>query len=302
MKGGNSMEEILKNEKTDICILDCTNEQINELVEFAFRLNNNIENSSQFCPKSKNYIREEFLKAISNNSIFSYWKNNEVVGVLNYYMDELRNNADCTLLIDSQQCDYKSVANLLFKKVKNLTDINTKYTFFFPKENIKCANFLESINAKREVNEYGLVLEKNHTNSDRLNFNIGELPIDYYKEFKELHNEVFPDAYISGADIIENIGRKHFIYSIVENKTLIAYSVLRLNGNTSATAEIIAVREQFRRKGYGKAVISYLIDMAFNLFKVSKVDLIVDGDNEKAIKLYLNLGFVIEHENRCYIA
>lgn len=41
--------------------------------------------------------------------------------------------------------------------------------------------------------------------------------------------------------------------------------------------------------------------MAFHFFKVSQIDLIVDADNEKAIKLYLDLGFVIEHESRCYI-
>ncbi|NLY46070.1 MAG: GNAT family N-acetyltransferase, partial [Tissierella sp.] len=150
--------------------------------------------------------------------------------------------------------------------------------------------------------EYRLIFKKNHIYNDRLNFNIGELPIDYYGKLKELHDEIFPNVYISGADIIENIGKKHFVYSIIENKTLIAYSVLRLNGNMSGTAEIIAVREEFRGRGYGKAIISYLIDKAVNLFKVSNVDLMVDGDNEKAIKLYLDLGFVIEHENRCYIA
>ncbi|NLY46150.1 MAG: hypothetical protein GX053_09215, partial [Tissierella sp.] len=154
------MDGVLKNRKEDIYILDCIKEQIDELVEFAFRLNNNIENSSQFCPRSKNYIREEFLKGISNSSIFSCWKNNKLVGVINYYMDELRNNADCTLLIDSQQCDYNLAANLLFGKVKDLNDVKIKYTFFFPKENIRCANFLESINAKREVNEYRLIFKK----------------------------------------------------------------------------------------------------------------------------------------------
>lgn len=299
MEGGKSMREVLKN---NICILDCTEEHLDELIEFAFKLNNNIESSSNFCAKSKSYIKKDFLNGISNNSIFAFYKDNEIIGILNYYMDELRNNADCTLLIDSQKCDYNLVANLLFKKIKSLNDTNTKYTFFFPKENIECANFLESINANREVNEYGLRLDKGYANIDKVNLDIGKLPTDYYEELKELHNEVFPDVYISGTDIIENIGKKHFVYSLIEDKTLIAYSVLRPNGDMSATAEIIAVRESFRGKGYGKAIISYLINMAFNSFKVSQVDLIVDGDNETAIKLYLDLGFVIENENRCYIA
>lgn len=293
--------EGIKNERMNLYTVDCTDEHINELVEFAFRLNNNLENSSQFCPKSESYIRKEFLEGISNNRIFSCYKDNEIIGIINYYLDEIRNNADCTLLIDSKKYDYYSVANLLFKKMKKLNDINTKYTFFFPKENIECANFLESINAKREVNEYGLILENNHVNSSILNPNIKELPIDFYEDLKELHNDIFPDVYIFGADIINNIGKKHFVYSIIKDHTLIAYGVLRPNDNMSATTEIIAVRESYRGKGYGKAIISYLIDRAFNSLKVSQVDLIVDGDNEKAIKLYLDLGFVIEHENRCYI-
>ena len=78
------------------------------------------------------------------------------------------------------------------------------------------------------------------------------------------------------------------------------YSVTR-HGDTFSIDYLIG-NEAYLGKGYGKAIISHLINMAFNSLEVSKVDLIVEGDNEAAIKLYLDLGFVIENENRCYIA
>lgn len=296
------MKENIKIRNDDLCVSICTIEHIEEIIEFIYRLNNRVESASNFCPKSKEYIKEEILNGINDNSFFIYWENNKVLGTINYYLDEVRNNADCTLLIDSKICDYNAVANILFKKVKDINNIDTKYTFFFPKENIDCSNFLESINAKREVNEYGLIMNKDGIKNEKFKSNVNELPIDYYEQFKNLHNEIFPDVYISGTNIVESIGNKYYVYSIVEDNTLIAYSVLRLNGDKSATAEVIGVRESFRGKGYGKTVINYLIEKAFNSFGISQIDLIVDADNEKAIKLYLDLGFAIEHENRCYTA
>lgn len=296
------MEKNIKLRNDDYHISNCSIENMEEIIEFIYTLNNRVESSSNFCPRSKEYIKKEILNGITDNSIFICWEKNKVLGIINYYLDEIRNNADCTLLIDSQSCDYNVVADILFKKVKNINNIDTKFTFFFPKENINCSKFLESINAKREVNEYGLIMNKDDVKSKKTKFNVGELSIDYYEQFKNIHNQIFPDVYISGTDIISDTGNKYYVYSIVEDEDLIAYSVLRLNGEKSATAEVIAVREDFRGKGYGKAVINYLIDKAFNYFNISKIDLIVDADNEKAIKLYLDLGFSIEHENRCYIA
>jgi RimJ/RimL family protein N-acetyltransferase len=58
----------------------------------------------------------------------------------------------------------------------------------------------------------------------------------------------------------------------------------------------ITVLKGYWGKGIGKAMINYLIDWARNLGTVRKIDLKVRSDNNRAIKLYKNMGFIVEGE------
>lgn len=284
----------------DVIVSACTIEQIDEIVDFAFRLNNEIQNSSTFCPKLKKSIQEEFLQSIANKSIFALWQNNNVIAVINYYLDESRNNADCNLLIDAQVVDYNFAANNLLRKIRMLNQDDTSYKFFFPKENQNCTLFLKSIQARRGVNEYQLMLNRDMFLNIEPRFYAFDLPIQYFPDFLELYDEIFPNSYVSAEEILKGLGTRHFVFSIIEQECLIAISVLRLNENSTATAELIGVRHNHRGKGFGKSILSYLIRKAFNSMKVSKIDLIVDSDNQNAIELYLKLGFTLQQENCCY--
>ncbi|MFW6172650.1 MAG: GNAT family N-acetyltransferase [Elusimicrobiota bacterium] len=58
----------------------------------------------------------------------------------------------------------------------------------------------------------------------------------------------------------------------------------------------ITVLKEYWGLGIGKAMINYLIDWAKNSGTIRKIDLKVRSDNERAITLYKNLGFVPEGE------
>jgi RimJ/RimL family protein N-acetyltransferase len=58
----------------------------------------------------------------------------------------------------------------------------------------------------------------------------------------------------------------------------------------------ITVLKEYWGKGIGKAMINYLIDWARNLGTIRKIDLKVRSDNNRAIKLYKNMGFIVEGE------
>lgn len=237
----------------DISVSYCTQQQLEKLTEFAYLLNNDIEHSSTFCSKSKGAIKEELLGGISRNCVLACWNDDEIVGVFHCYIDKARNNADCNMLIDSRKGDYNAVARLLFEEFRTSNDIHMKYTFFFPKENVECVSFLDSIHASRQVNEYHLILKKKKHNSKVLTMNITELPTDCYLSFMGLHDSIFPGVYVSGADVIKDIRKNRFVYSLIESGILIAYSVLRLNRDGSATLVIL-----IELKGKTTPVINHL--------------------------------------------
>jgi hypothetical protein len=189
-------------EKEEYLIQYCTDQQIEELTEFAFQMNSRKKHGSTFCSHNKKAIREDFMEGISGHRMLSCQYQEKVIGILNCYIDEPKNNADCTVLIDSAKCDYNSNAKMLFEKLKASNKPDLKYTFFFPQENKKCADFLESVGAAREVNEYELVLDTGHVKAGKVNQNITELPTQYYDDFVKLHDTIFPGVYISGADVI----------------------------------------------------------------------------------------------------
>lgn len=56
----------------------------------------------------------------------------------------------------------------------------------------------------------------------------------------------------------------------------------------------IAVHEGYQRKGFGKALLEYLIDWARSNPRIEKVMLHVRSSNVNAISLYEKLGFVVE--------
>lgn len=126
------------------------------------------------------------------------------------------------------------------------------------------------------------------------------LPGERYAEYIALHDSIFPDIYISGQDVIADVGKNHHVFVLLEEERIAAFSVLCTHGNRRATAELIGVKEDKRGQGYGRAVLSYLAFWAFGLMGMEALDLIVDSGNEKALRLYLDFGFQMECENRCY--
>ncbi|MDO4700486.1 MAG: GNAT family N-acetyltransferase [Moraxella sp.] len=56
------------------------------------------------------------------------------------------------------------------------------------------------------------------------------------------------------------------------------------------------VKSGLHGKGIGSALMATIIDLADNWLNLTRLELTVYTDNEKAIKLYQNFGFVIEGE------
>lgn len=63
----------------------------------------------------------------------------------------------------------------------------------------------------------------------------------------------------------------------------------------------IAVRDDWRSRGVGSALMHAALDLADNWLNLLRIELNVWMDNEVAIALYTKFGFVIEGTHRCYV-
>ena len=268
------------------------------LTDFVYRIN--ASEGSAYCSNKREVIRQELIENAQNGFLAVCGEMPDALtGAAFCFYSEEHRTADFSLLI-APEADYSQTAGGLFAAIREKLPKGTQCNFFFPKQNQRCAAFLEALGAKREVNEYGLLLLRGQEKSLAATENVAELAREDAAEFAALHDAVFPEVYISGKEILAAIGKDRKVYVLKKDGKLLAYGVLLQRSETRSASEIVGVREGYRHQGYGRCVLSELIRRAFADEKTEKLDLIVDCDNENALKLYFDLGFETEFENCSY--
>lgn len=276
----------------------CGPADLDAAAEFACRCNQNPALGSAFCPQSRSAIVQDFAQGVEAGQCLLYWQGDQVRGVLNSYTDWEKGNTDCTLMADVPE--YAAVGRALLARLREKLPAAMRYTFFFPRENAACAGLLEELGARREVQEYQLLLDRDRFQPRPSPWAAQPLGEALWPELAALHDQVFPQVYVSGRDLLKTLGRSRRAFGVMDDGALLAYGVLRDNSMDRGTAELIGVRAGCRGRGLGTAVLCRLLQEAFGPLGLKQMDLIVDGDNETAIGLYLGLGFQVEQVNCCY--
>lgn len=275
--------------------VNCDETLVRFAAEFAAKLNGSPDTASMFCPSKYDDIVSDMQA--SGNLTVGRDENRKICAVCWMFYDPERKNADVNLFAG------ESLAGEIFAAARKAGDFapDTHFTFCFPKQNVALADFLEKSGARANTDEYGLLLvrgnERNIGDSDR----ISPIKPTEFAGFERLHDSIFPELYITGKGITDSIGKNKEIFVMTEDGGISAYSVLERTSDPSlAVAGIIGVKEGMRHRGRGRAVLGHLIKAAFSDDRVNRLRLIVDCDNFNALKLYFDLGFEIEFENRCY--
>lgn len=274
-------------------------QELDTLAEFAAVLNGSPATGSAFCCARPGQIRADFAENMLTS--LATWQDGQPVGLLSCYYDREKSGADCTLLI-APDADYAKTAAALFARMRDMVGRKVKYTFYFPAENAAQAAFLKALGARRQVNEYLLGAEKETFTPPPSPWGVRPLERGEEEAFAALHDEVFPNLYANGQDLLNARGKGRFVF-VTDEAGPNAYGVLLVReGDACAVAEIIGVREGFRGQGRGRAILAALAQQAFETFGAGRVELIVDSDNRKALSLYTAAGFELKQENYCYIA
>lgn len=281
-------------------IKKCTLNDLKPLTELAYKLNNEECHNSAFCSLTYESIEKEFKFILSEDAAHSIFDiEDKLIGMLGLFMGEEGDRIDC--IGPFTDYDYDTISLQLFQTAwESFTDSCT-FVFYFNSKNEECLRLMQTIEATNNGNEMRLCLDrKEFKECDGLS-KVIPLPESLKEDFIKLHDKVFPDIYISGKGIINTLGNGREVYCIINDEILVAYGILETftSGNT-VFAEIIAVDENNRRKGYGRAIVNELIKQGFKNSLITNVDLIVDNVNSNAISLYTSFGFKVKVENLHY--
>jgi ribosomal protein S18 acetylase RimI-like enzyme len=191
---------------------------------------------------------------------------------LAYYrtlISSLTDNSLITYESEDNEINIEILSGLGFKRDKGFVELEKQC---FEQYNIiKPNNITFSIVEKDEDEKERCTLQNEiFKNNDRIPINIEDI---YYDEAQEYYFD-------KGAIFIE-----------LDNRP-IGYGQIIVEDNM-ATLVNFGIIERFRKEGYGKLLLSYLINIAVgNDF--SKVSLKVDYNNKNALELYRSLGFNIK--------
>ncbi len=118
------------------------------------------------------------------------------------------------------------------------------------------------------------------------------LATDLHPAFIALHESIFPRAYFTGAEILEQLGERNQVFSATEQGELAGYIYARVEPEAdNGYIDFVGVTESARRRGIGRMLTIAAARWLFTLPDVKEVTLTVNAANAGAIALYQSLGF-----------
>ena len=122
--------------------------------------------------------------------------------------------------------------------------------------------------------------------------NVEEALPQVFEPFIALHNRVFPNTYYEGNEIIERLSDTNKLFVSMKNDKLEGYVYVEVNPEfQEANIEFIATAENSRRKGVGECLLQAAIQYIFSFQGMREIELCLNTNNDRAMKLYKKVGF-----------
>lgn len=269
---------------------------LNKAVEFAFHLNKDLVNHSSYLSTNLERLKLDFKESIMNERLALALDQKQIIGLMDSYPIQHLSRVDISVLVDHQY-PYDEIAEMLFLMQRQKSIPFTSYSFFFSKENQRLYSYLTSIDAKKEVSEYGLLYQL--TNQlDGSDYQV--LQKEDYPQWIVIFQEIFPDVYKSPEMILKDLGSRSDVIVFKNEDRIVGFCVLELN-SSNVVIEMLGVKKEFRRKGIARVLLNQAKAYVFQHSLPREIKLIVDTDNLRALNLYFDEGFKVEFENEHFL-
>jgi len=202
------------------------------------------------------------INVIETNNLVCYYKT---------LLSPLTNNSLITYECEDNEINIEILSKLGFKRSKGFMELEKECTEYLITTVPKNITF-SIVKKDKDEKERCLLQNEIFKNDDRIPINLDDI---YYDEAQEYYLD-------KGAIFIE-----------LDNVP-IGYGQIIIEDKRAVIVNF-GIIEKYRKEGYGKVFLSYLLNRAIDN-DFSKVSLKVDCKNDVAYKLYLSLGFKIKRE------
>lgn len=290
-------------------ILEQANMKLRELSSFLARLNGIRHHHVGYCGEQEGEIYSTLQTEFTENGELSSQKftviydQDQIVGALGFDVDEEERSAELWgPFIDAEGEQWNRLAEQLWDAgTSKLEGCVNRYYGFYNVDHQSAVRFMEDKGGRKSGEHHVLRLRKSALLTDGLS-GLQDFTPEYADEFVKLHGTNFPNTYLSAQDIMQQLDADHRLFMLTEQGQLVGYVYVEGEPEfKEGSIEYIAVSENFRGKGYGRALLDQALHYLFHIVQLEDISLCVDQRNEGAIQLYQRAGFDAVHKLAAYV-
>ncbi|WP_096155333.1 GNAT family N-acetyltransferase [Bacillus sp. FJAT-45066] len=239
----------------------------------------------------ENALLNDFSDIPFHKSFVMAYEDNQLVGVLGFDVDLENEQAEAwgPFVVHSKS---GKISDLMWDSILKIVPREVKTLSFFVNEsNRNCIGFA----VKQSAEEKGLHSILTITKEQLAEQYIGgmkEMADQERMAVVDLHNEIFPNSYLSGKRMIDNVNELNKLFVCKKEGEFAGYIYVEANPEFGdASIEFFAVSPAYRGKGIGKALLLHGVSWLLSFDSINKIQLCVNAKSEQAIRLYKKIGF-----------
>ncbi len=269
--------------------------KIEEVAAFIANMNKDATHHVGYCGDEKEELLQTIIHDFSDigweQSFVATYENNNLIGVLGFDVDEVKKCSEIwgPFILSA---NWEEVALHMWKELIEKVPFHIeKFYGFYHVENNNCARLMKELYAK-EQDRHSIFSLSHSIVEERSICNVEEALPKVFEQFISLHNNTFPNTYYEGNEIIERLSDTNKLFVSMKNDKLEGYVYVEVNPEfQEANIEFIATAENSRRKGVGERLLQAAIQYIFSFHGMREIELCLNTNNDRAMKLYKKVGF-----------
>lgn len=277
-------EELTRDNYAEACYVTVTSDD-EKYAAFARKINADKDYSQPLL--DSNLIEEKLDRAIHNTDdrVLAVIENGDITGLFVLLVIDDEKYVEITMGLSKSKEAYTELFDYLSQYFNGY-----QIDFSFNPCNEILRNILKEKSAVFRVEQQKMVLKRIPETTDMPG--VESIDDQYTEGYLAIHDT---SNYWTGERVLEDPDRFHVLVAVEEHK-VVGYLDLTKNYDENEPYDVF-VKEECRRKGYGKK----LLAKAIELNKPKGMSLMVDVDNVPAIRLYTSMGFEeVEGQNCVY--
>lgn len=274
---------------------------LSDVASFIARLNLKSQHHIGYCGKKADEIlhtlEENFGDVPAKDAFLIATEHNKMIGVCGFDADIERGTAEIWgPFVD--HIDALQVSKILWESLSTQFPKTIQSVRLFPENDNKMVIDFAKVFSFDTVSKETILKCSKQSFSSIKNDEVITLSSNHYSSLIKLHNQLFPNTYLTGTEMVEGLNEKSIVFGVLGKcGNLLGYLYGKADPEYGeGSIEFFGVSPSSRNKGIGSSLLARGLEWLFSFQSIEEVTLCVNSDNTKAIRLYLKLGFQIDHQ------